>query len=111
MLYFAILFFSLNSCVKYKTNKIEKPTASELFDRFDEVSHQESQNEIENHRRDYFRGIMNSRDIDDYKPTLEYLVDSDYQIFITGEVTNIPDWINKFGNSAGNNSGSRVEPS
>ena len=47
----------------------------------------------------FIDGIRDSRDIDDYKPTLEYLVDSDYQIFITGEVTNIPDWIKKFGNS------------
>ena len=43
--------------------------------------------------------IRDSRDIEDYKPTLEYLVENNWQIFLTGEIIKIPDWLEEMNDS------------
>ena len=40
-----------------------------------------------------------SRDINDYKLSVECLVDNNWQVFLTGELFNIPEWLKKMSNS------------
>jgi hypothetical protein len=43
--------------------------------------------------------LRDSRNIEDYKPSIECLVDHNWQIFLTGELFEIPNWIKNMNNS------------
>ena len=47
----------------------------------------------------FIDNIRDSRDINDYKLSIECLVDNNWQIFLTGEMFDIPDWLKKMNNS------------
>jgi len=47
----------------------------------------------------FIENIKDSRHIDDYKLTLEFLVDNGWQVFLTGEEFEIPNWIKQKKNS------------
>jgi len=97
-------FFKYHNKKNFYPNNIYKKNFTKFFKKFD--------GEFKGKINFFLRGkskkypnkrfidnIRDARDIDDYKDTLEYLVESGYQIFLTGEVTNVPDWVKKFGNS------------
>ena len=43
--------------------------------------------------------VRDSRDIEDYKSTIECLVDKNFQVFLTGELFNLPSWIKNMNDS------------
>lgn len=56
----------------------------------------------------FIDNIRDSRSIDDYKKTIEYLVENKWQVYLTGEITEIPKWINKMGNAVVYNSKTKI---
>ncbi len=51
------------------------------------------------HNDRFIDQIRDSRDINDYKLSVECLVDNNWQVFLTGELFNIPEWLKKMNNS------------
>ena len=47
----------------------------------------------------FIDNIRDSRDIKDYKPTIEYLIENNWQVFLTGEMFEIPEWLKEKENS------------
>ena len=47
----------------------------------------------------FIDNIRDSRDIEDYKPTIEYLIENNWQVFLTGEMFEIPEWLKEKENS------------
>ena len=51
------------------------------------------------HNDRFIDQISDARDINDYKLSVECLVDNNWQVFLTGELFNIPEWLKKMSNS------------
>jgi putative glycosyltransferase (TIGR04372 family) len=47
----------------------------------------------------FLDNIRDSRNIEDYKPTIEYLIENNWQVFLTGEMFEIPEWLKEKENS------------
>lgn len=47
----------------------------------------------------FIDNIRDARDIEDYKPTIEYLIENNWQVFLTGEMFEIPEWLKEKENS------------
>lgn len=47
----------------------------------------------------FMDNIRDSRNLEDYRPCIEYLIQNNWQVFLTGEIPTVPDWILKMDDS------------